>query len=75
MGLPVEDGRPPYGIAERVEEIALMTRLMVLATGRPGPLSQDEIDHLLANSPPAEPAERCPESVDGTPALWGRAGP
>ena len=33
----------------REEEIAMLTRLMIEATARPGPLSQDEIDHLLGH--------------------------
>ena len=40
---------------ERVEEIALLTRLMVEATSRNGPLSQNEIDELLAHSPVVMP--------------------
>jgi hypothetical protein len=40
---------------ERVEEIALLTRLMVEATSRNGPLPQNEIDELLAHSPVVMP--------------------
>lgn len=47
---------------ERVEEIALLTRLMVEATSRNGPLPQSEIDELLAHSPVVMPvAPRCHE--------------
>ena len=46
---------------ERVEEIALLTRLMVEATSRSGPLSQREIDELLAHSPVVMPIASRPD--------------
>ena len=36
---------------QRLEEIALLTRLTIEAGGRSGPLTPDEIDQLLAHSP------------------------
>ncbi len=36
---------------QRLEEIALLTRLTIEARGRSGPLTSDEIDQLLAHSP------------------------
>ncbi|MFY9913033.1 MAG: hypothetical protein WAK18_00095 [Nocardioidaceae bacterium] len=36
---------------QRLEEIALLTRLTIEARGRSGPLTSEEIDQLLAHSP------------------------
>ena len=44
---------------KRVGEIALLTRLMVEATSRSGPLPQCEIDELLAHSPVVMPIAAC----------------
>lgn len=49
--LRVEQVDPLIVDEDRLQEIALVTRLMVEATGRSGQLSQEEIDQLLDHSP------------------------
>ena len=49
--MPYRDTDPPIMDEERLEEIALLTRLMIEATGRCGPLTMSEVDELLATTP------------------------
>lgn len=55
---------------ERLEEIVLLTRLMVEATGRSGPLGQGEIDQQLEHSPIILPVQKSGPS-DTVPAPPG----
>ena len=52
-----EDGRYALLDPQRLEEIALLGRLMIEATSRSGPLSQREIDQLLEPGPIVLPVQ------------------
>ena len=49
--LLTDDGRPWAADEQRPQEIALLTVVMVAAATRSGPLTQVEIDALLARAP------------------------
>ena len=49
--LLTDDGRPWAVDSQRLDEIALVTDVMIEATTRSGPLTQAEIDDLLAHAP------------------------
>ncbi len=46
-----DDGRPWTVDAQRLDEITLLSGVMIEATSRPGPLTQVEIDALLVRRP------------------------
>jgi hypothetical protein len=48
--LLTDDGRPWAVDGQRLDEIALLTDVMIEATTRSGPLTQAEIDGLLAHA-------------------------
>ena len=61
--LLTDDGRPWAVDGQRPDEIALLTDVMIEATTRSGPLTQAEIDGLLAHAPRVAglaPGERHP---------------
>jgi hypothetical protein len=49
--LLTDDGRPWVVDEQRHQEIALLTVVMLAASARSGPLTQVEIDALLARAP------------------------
>jgi hypothetical protein len=48
--LLTDDGRPWVVDGQRLEEITLLTQVMIEATARSGPLTQVEVDALLART-------------------------